>query len=568
MRTFLQSIAARIVLVMVFIAVFPLIILSYSLGHQKLQEAEALHVSNLKVLFKETIGTISAHVRYKKLMLENIADMARVAKTLREAGPVETVQTDPSLESYIARVINRYNFYDFFILDTTGTVIYTYKKEKDLGQNIHAPLLNTTELAKVYDQAVSILDTSVSSLDYYPPSLNKATFIASPVIVEGKLLGAVAVQLNENTIYDLLKHYNGLGQSGEVVAGILKEDGRIVPAMPLKFDPDALKDGRVLNVDSYATGMVPAVRGHSGAGEIVDYRGIECIAVWGYEPMLGWGIVVKTDKREVLAGVHGDQRRLMYILVFVVIGIALLIVLSALSITRPIHVLIDSVRKFRHGEAFNPVEIGCRGEICYLAEEFNTMAKDIQSYQKNLEEKIEERTRELTRAKEEIEAISITDKLTGLYNRHHLDTVFEQQRQMHERYHTSFSIAIVDIDFFKSVNDRYGHPAGDEVLRVIAQIMKTHSRSIDVIGRWGGEEFLVIYPNLGEKEAYYAAENLRSIIASRCFEPYGWITVSAGVSGYDTGIKETLKRADDALYRAKKEGRNRVCIYGKPDSDA
>lgn len=561
MKAFFHSITTRIVVFMLIIAFLPLAIIFYSLGHQQTMEAETLHVSHLKVLFKETVGTIAAHIRYKKLMVENIADMARIVNTLRTAYGEGNVRIDPSLEAYIERIISRYNLYDFFIIDQDGKVIYTYKKEDDLGKNISDPLLKNTGLAQVYFQAVSMLDTSVSPLDYYPPSRRRANFIASPVIVEGKLLGAVAVQLNENTIYDLVKHYNGLGQSGEVVAGMLKPDGRILPAMPLKYDPDAFKNARVLNSALRATGLVQAVHGHYGAGKIVDYRGVECIAVWGYEPMMGWGVVVKTDKDEVLAGVRSDQRRLLYLLVFVALGIGLLIVLNVIAITRPIYALIASIRKFRRGETFDPAEVGCRGEICYLTEEFNTMAKEIRSYQQNLESKIEERTWELQQAKEEIEAISITDQLTGLYNRRHLDGALEQQRQMYERYHIPFSIAMFDLDFFKSVNDNFGHQAGDKVLCTIADIVKVHCRSIDIIGRWGGEEFLIIYPNIEEAEAFRAAENLCRAIALKSFDIIGRMTISGGVSGYRESVHSTLKRADDALYRAKKEGRNRICVH-------
>lgn len=545
---------------MVMIAVFPLVMIFYSLGHQQKMEAETLHISHLKVLFKETIGTIAAHVRYKKLMVENIAGMAQIAQTLRKAKHGETVEIDSSLETYIERILSSYNLYDFFIIDQYGKVIYTYKKEDDLGKKINSPLLKNTGLARAYTRAVSVLDASVGSFDYYPPSLRKANFIASPVIIDGKLLGVVAVQLNENTIYDLVKHYSGLGQSGEVVAGVLKADGRIVPALPLKYDADAFTKERVLNAGPYQIGLEPAVRGHFGAGEIFDYRGVRCVAVWGYEPTLGWGIVVKTDKDEVLAGVRNDQQKLLYLFMFVAVGIALLIALSVISITRPIYNLIASIRKFRKGEEFDPRNIDCRGEICYLTEEFNTMAEEIQSYQKDLEEKIDLRTRELQQAKEEIEAISITDQLTGLYNRRHLDVVLEQLHQTYERYHTPFSVAIFDIDYFKYINDSFGHQVGDKVLCTIADILKAHSRTIDIVGRWGGEEFLIIYPNLDEPEALIAAKNLRRAIATKYFDIAGWVTISGGVSSYQESLNNTLKRADDALYLAKNEGRDQVCI--------
>lgn len=560
MRSFFQSITMRIVLLMIIIALVPLLIIAYSLSYQQKEEAEALHLSHLKVVFKETVNTIDTNIKYQKKLLMTVAAMPDFAETLARSKPDDTLRLDPMTEAYVTDLVNRYGFYDFFIISSTGKILYTVKKEGDYGRNVNSPLLKNTGLAKAYVQTTSMLDTVISPLEHYPPSGRKASFIATPVIAGEKLVGAIAVQLNENAIFDLVKNYNGLGHTGEVVAGMLRKDGSIVAAIPLKYDPEAFAKGRILNRGSDATGMVQAVNGRSGAGEVRDYRGVVSLAVWGYEPTLEWGIVVKTDRDEVFADIYDDQKKLLYILIMAGAGIAALIVLSVRSITYPIYELINAVHTFRREGKYAFSKIGCRGEICYLSEEFGTMAEEIQSYQKDLEAKIEERTQELRLAKERIEEISVTDQLTGLYNRRHLDVVLEHNRQLYERYHTPFCIAIFDIDYFKSVNDTYGHQIGDCVLKSVADMLKSHCRSIDIVARWGGEEFLIIYPNLEEPEAYRAAEKLRQAIQFNRFGDAGAITISGGVSRYDGTIHDTLKRADDALYLAKKEGRNRVCV--------
>ena len=155
---------------------------------------------------------------------------------------------------------------------------------------------------------------------------------------------------------------------------------------------------------------------------------------------------------------------------------------------------------------------------------------------------------------------SITDTLTGLNNRGKLDEVLAAEMARSARSGTPLSIILADIDLFKSINDTYGHPAGDEVLIRIADILRVTLRSIDIVGRWGGEEFMIICPNTDLNGAETLAEKLRHAIADHDFPTIGQKTASFGVVQYLPGEKpqEIIGRADKALYRAKARGRNRV----------
>jgi diguanylate cyclase (GGDEF)-like protein len=128
------------------------------------------------------------------------------------------------------------------------------------------------------------------------------------------------------------------------------------------------------------------------------------------------------------------------------------------------------------------------------------------------------------------------------------------------RYGNDLSVILIDVDHFKPINDTYGHLAGDAVLRRIAEILAHHTRSTDVTGRWGGEEFLVIAPQTSLENAAKMAEKLRSGIAGTQFPITGQKTISLGVAAYSPGddMKKLLARADAALYRAKRSGRDRV----------
>lgn len=167
-------------------------------------------------------------------------------------------------------------------------------------------------------------------------------------------------------------------------------------------------------------------------------------------------------------------------------------------------------------------------------------------------------TTELEQANRELKTLSVTDKLTQVYNRVKLDAVLRIELDRAIRYRTPFSIILLDIDFFKRVNDDYGHSVGDAVLVHLARVLKLAVRSTDTLGRWGGEEFLFILPQTAEEAAYQVAEKIREAVASAVFPVVNHKTVSLGVTTFQTGDNEDrlLLRADAALYEAKRAGRN------------
>ena len=162
--------------------------------------------------------------------------------------------------------------------------------------------------------------------------------------------------------------------------------------------------------------------------------------------------------------------------------------------------------------------------------------------------------------KKHIEELSITDRLTQLYNRLKLDEIFAMKLAIAGRYNTPFSIIMIDIDYFKLVNDTWGHQVGDDVLKEFARIIKDNIRQSDVVGRWGGEEFLILSSYTDIDAAMELAEKLRELVFLFKFSIAEHKTASFGVSSYHPGDDEKtmVKRADDALYRSKERGRNRV----------
>ena len=161
-----------------------------------------------------------------------------------------------------------------------------------------------------------------------------------------------------------------------------------------------------------------------------------------------------------------------------------------------------------------------------------------------------------------LEESSITDGLTQIYNRRKISDILNDEYQRVLRYKDTFSVILADIDWFKYINDTYGHPAGDKVLYEIAQLMNRCLRVTEHIGRWGGEEFFIVLPNTTASEAYNLSERIRIKIADTTFQTQRQITCSLGITEYvqNDSLEDIISRADIALYRAKND-RNSSCIF-------
>ena len=161
---------------------------------------------------------------------------------------------------------------------------------------------------------------------------------------------------------------------------------------------------------------------------------------------------------------------------------------------------------------------------------------------------------------QELEIISKTDLLTGIASRYLLNNTIKDELARVQRYNSKLSILMIDVDFFKSVNDNFGHAVGDQVLKTIANLMSTTIRTNDLIGRWGGEEFLILCPETDLNGALKLAESIRQRISIYDFGLDQPITVSLGVAEYEKtqSLDKLVKCADDALYMAKRTGRNTV----------
>jgi diguanylate cyclase (GGDEF)-like protein len=237
-------------------------------------------------------------------------------------------------------------------------------------------------------------------------------------------------------------------------------------------------------------------------------------------------------------------------------------------------VLDRAARKLGEGDRDVRANADGEDEIAHLGQSFNSMADAIKVYTEDLEELVAERTSELHTAMRQLEQLAITDQLTELFNRRHFDQTARRALEVARRNERPLSLVLIDTDHFKSVNDNFGHPVGDVVLKAVARVLEDNARKADLVARIGGEEFAILMPEAGLGLAAQAAERMREAL-EREVEPQvkqlegRLITASFGVAAFekaDDTLDDLLLAADEAMYRSKEEGRNRVTLAERDET--
>jgi diguanylate cyclase (GGDEF)-like protein len=215
-------------------------------------------------------------------------------------------------------------------------------------------------------------------------------------------------------------------------------------------------------------------------------------------------------------------------------------------------------------EAINPVVewIQCLGFLIVMLG-FSVMGAE----HSKLRRRVGRQNRELSQALDTISELANTDALTGLYNRRYIIDLLEHQKAQADRGDYGFVVCYIDLDYFKKINDRFGHSAGDMALCRVAEMARRQVRDMDYLARFGGEEFLLVLSRLNLSQGLVVAERLRRGVEACDYSdihPELRLTVSVGAAQYQPGesVDDTLRRADEALYRAKEKGRNRVEAEG------
>lgn len=303
---------------------------------------------------------------------------------------------------------------------------------------------------------------------------------------------------------------------------------------------------------------------HSGAASVtnlwVEFRGSRCLLGVAWLPELGWYDLTLVDQQNlvVLKGLSFVPYALgaLFLMVLLILGFALhqWVLMPLLALKRAT----DDVQGGNF-EALPPL-VGS-GEVRDLARSFRHMVTAVRTSHRELEARVKERTEALRRLTE-------IDGLTALLNRRGLMDRLDNELARIERTGGTLGLLLLDLDHFKSVNDQYGHAAGDLALARTAEVLRSLSRPYDYTGRYGGEEFLVILPECSEADLRGVAERIRVAIAALALEHEGQtfaLTISIGMCHVSSPERrdQMLSNADKALYAAKQAGRNRTRMFGE-----
>jgi diguanylate cyclase (GGDEF)-like protein len=375
--------------------------------------------------------------------------------------------------------------------------------------------------------------------------------IAAPVLAgHEEFLGILAVRLNFRQVGKMLQGY-ARGDAGDLF--LITEEGTVLSSS--RFSPSELFEIRLPSRIASQLFSHETVLEHYR-----NDRGVTVVGTLKGTNQIGWGVVAELDHDKAYAQIF----RLRNLTIALIVGLLVVVGFAAyvlgLTIVRPLNRLITAASQVASGNLDVKVPVLGRSELGYMTEVFNNMVTRLRQGR----EELGAMNRTLRERNRELHELSITDSLTGLYNRKHLMEVLTKEVARAERYQRPLAVLMIDVDHFKLYNDTCGHLAGDEVLRNIAAIFRGCLRESDCVGRYGGEEFLIILPETVADDAWRIADRIRSRLAEEEFpsdsKPVK-ITISGGIAtfpGNGRSPESLLKSADAALYQAKNHGRNRV----------
>jgi diguanylate cyclase (GGDEF)-like protein len=363
----------------------------------------------------------------------------------------------------------------------------------------------------------------------------------------GQLLGALGVETRfRAALSSLLKYAPDGGR-----AYLTTNDRRVIVAsdtasrellahpLPARFDP-LFEAGRT-------------------EGQSVEYEGLAgepVLGTPGWIPTLRWTFVAEVPTLQAYREVRALRNLAIAILVGLVLGIGFIAYRLGLLIVRPLDRLTRGAAEVAGGDFTVDLPPAGGGEVGILTRVFNDMVAKLREGRASLDAANET----LRRQNEQLERLSVTDGLTGLYNRRRLMELLETEIERSKRLEHVCAILMMDVDHFKRYNDAHGHQAGDGVLRGVGAVLHEATREIDWAARYGGEEFFVLLPETDVKKATEVAERIRARLKERIFLG-GRVTLSIGVAEYPRNgetPEELIAAADGALYQAKREGRDRV----------
>lgn len=418
-------------------------------------------------------------------------------------------------------------FNSISIVDANGEVLATSPQTI----NIKGKILTSNAIKNALKK-----QTPMISEPYKAMTNREIVYISAPIFDRtGKFLGVVGgtIYLEErNILYELLgKHYYDDGSYVYVV----DHNGRII------YHQD---HSRINEVVKHNMVIQKIMHNHkNGAQRVTNSKGQDMLAGYATIGSADWGVVSQRPTEKAIQPAQDMMKQMLYTALPLLIISLLIVIWAALKVSKPLQQLAELTESSTEKNQENSLAAvpAWYYEVRQLK---NALIKSLNFFHKQVNVLRDQST---------------TDPLTGLTNRRTLDIRMNELIADEMR----FSIILLDIDHFKSVNDTYGHGVGDKVLQYLAFSMKAVTRSTDLCCRYGGEEFIILLPKTSLQDAYKVAEILRKSLENTPSPTGESITISAGIAEYpitENTPTKLIEKADQCLYQAKKQGRNRVII--------
>ena len=356
---------------------------------------------------------------------------------------------------------------------------------------------------------------------------------------DGLFLGALGAKVNLTDLRNWLEELSG--QKSRDVS-VITEQGRVVISS-VGSSSEVMK----MTLPAATTRELLEREGQAVVQTRSDGR--EVVAVLRRIPQLRWAAVTEIPRDATGRELSALRFRTVLLLATLVLGVGLVAFIVGRFITRPIDRLTEAAARVAAGD--HSVELPTAdgsADVGYLTRAFNTLVSRLREKESH----------------GELEKLSLTDALTGLYNRRYLMGTLASEVQRSRRLRRAFSVLLADVDRFKQYNDTYGHLAGDAALVKIAEVFRKTTRQVDCVARYGGEEFVVMLLEANMATATLVAERIRSRVAEQDLGE-GRLTLSIGLAEYPDGgdtPEELIATADAAMYKAKNAGRNQVVAAG------
>ena len=551
----LNSIRSKTIILFFLLSFGPLLI-SRLVIYPKVWEA----FQEVRIRDLESVGHKQAEL-ISMWMKERKADTAAIAREYLVRSFLKFVPRDKEfqeLTSYLRFIKDRYGYTEISIADSSGRIrVSTREDFVGLGVAEFDYFQEATKgnifITRVHPSVFPI-QNEAGEMEKGVPTL----FVSSPIRDDGdKTIGVVSLMVDVTALSEEMRRVK-LGRTGETYLvdenGYMITDSHFVSTireMGLVKKRTSLELKLVDPTTGQLTkGVQACLKGEPGydAGGYPDYRGVKVLGFWHWIPEYNWGLMSEIDEAEAYRDLYELDRALISISFAFILIVAASAVFLGRRFTAPILHLTEVTRSMARGDLSTAVGLRSKDEFGELATAFDTMRE------------------ELRQDKQKLEELSVTDALTGLYNRRYLQTKLVEEVVRTNRFHRPLSMIFMDVDRFKSYNDSYGHQEGDKVLKGLAEVLLRDTRKkIDIAYRYGGEEFVVVLPETNGEQAVVVAERVLKDFRGLDFTPKGIVepihlTFSAGVTSLKAGEESAslLERADHAMYQAKSMGRNRV----------